>query len=113
MQEYNTIIGNLFNSIDRRVFKKIVEKHNGEYYSKSFTCWEQFVCVFLGQILKNCQSLRDIEDFLLSNQNQWYHLGIRHPIARSTLSYANNTKPWEIYGDFHILRQNMVEVYFF
>ena len=99
MQEYNTIIGNLFNSIDRRVFKKIVEKHNGEYYSKSFTCWEQFVCVFLGQILKNCQSLRDIEDFLLSNQNQWYHLGIRHPIARSTLSYANNTKPWEIYGD--------------
>lgn len=104
MQEYNTIIGNLFNSIDRRVFKRIVDKYKGEYYSKSLTCWEQFVCIFLGQILQNCKSLRDIEDFLLSNQNQWYHLGIKHHIARSTLSYANNTKSWEIYADlFHYL----------
>ncbi len=104
MQEYNTIIGNLFNSIDRRVFKRIVDKHKGEYYSKSLTCWEQFVCIFLGQILHNCKSLRDIEDFLLSNQNQWYHLGIKHHVARSTLSYANNTKSWEIYADlFHYL----------
>ena len=104
MQEYNTIIGNLFKSIDRRVFKRIVDKYRGEYYAKTMSCWEQFVCIFLGQILQNCKSLRDIEDFLLSNQNQWYHLGIKHPIARSTLSYANNTKSWEIYAElFHYL----------
>ena len=108
MQEYNTIIGNLFNSVDRRVFKRIVDKHKGEYYAKSLTCWEQFVCVFLGQILKNCKSLRDIEDFLLANQNQWYHLGIKHHIARSTLSYANNTKSWKIYADLfnHLLSKS-------
>ena len=108
MQEYNTIIGNLFNSIERRVFKRIVEKYKGEYYSKSLTCWEQFVCIFLGQILKNCTSLRDIEDFLLTNQNQWYHLGIKHHIARSTLSYANNTKSWLIYAELfnYLLRKS-------
>ena len=99
MQEYNSIIGNLFNSIERRVFKRIVSKYQGEYYSKTLTCWEQFVAIFLGQILENCKSLRDIEDFLLSNENQWYHLGIKHRIARSTLSYANNTKSWHIYEE--------------
>lgn len=115
MQEYNTIIGNLFNSVDRRVFKRIVNKHQGERYAKSMTCWEQFVAIFLGQILKNCNSLRDIEDFLLTNQNQWYHLGIKHRIARSTLSYANNTKSWLIYSDlfYYLLNKLKIKSTFF
>ena len=78
MQEYNSIIGNLFNSIPRSIFKRITDKYNGNKYFKHFRSWEHFVVIFLGQILKNCNSLRDIEDFLLSNQNQWYHLGIKH-----------------------------------
>ena len=99
MQEYNSIIGNLFNSIKRSIFKRIVDRHQGDRYFKSFRTWEHFVSIFLGQILKNCNSLRDIEDFLLSNQNQWYHLGIKHKITRSTISYANNNRSWEIFFD--------------
>ena len=85
--------------IDRRAFKRFVDIHKGEYCSKSLSCWEQFVAVFLGQILKNCNSLRDIEDFLLCNKNQWHNLGIKNKISRSTLSYANKTKSYKIYED--------------
>ena len=99
MQEYNSIIGNLFNSIKRSIFRRIVDKHQGDRYFKTFRTWEHFVTIFLGQILKNCNSLRDIEDFLLSNQNQWYHLGIKHKISRSTISYANNNRSWKIFFD--------------
>ena len=108
MQEYNTIIGNLLKGIDRRAFKRFVDIHKGEYYSKSLSCWEQFVAVFLGQILKNCNSLRDIEDFLLCNKNQWHNLGIKNKISRSTLSYANKTKSYKIYEDlfYYLLRRN-------
>ena len=115
MQEYNTIIGNLFNSINKRVFKRIVDKYHGDKYFKHFKSWEHFVVIFLGQILKNCNSLRDIEDFLLANQNHWYHLGISNRIARSTISYANNNRDWKIYFDLfkyilsktHKLQQNV------
>ena len=99
MQEYNSIIGNLFNSIKRSIFKRIVDKYQGDRYFKHFRTWEHFVAIFLGQILKNCNSLRDIEDFLLSNQNQWYHIVIKHKISRSTISYANNNRSWEIFFD--------------
>ena len=108
MQEYNSIIGNLFNSIPRSVFKRITDKYNGDKYFKHFRSWEHFVVIFLGQILKNCNSLRDIEDFLLSNQNQWYHLGIKHRIVRSTISHANNKRNWMIFQDLfsYLLAKN-------
>ena len=99
MQEYNTIIGNLFNSIDRRAFKRLTEKHKSDKYFKHFNTWVHFVVIFLGQILKNCNSLRDIEDFLMVNQNEWYHLNIKAQPFRSTISYANNKRDWLVFYD--------------
>ena len=99
MQEYNTIIGNLFNSIDRRAFKRLTEKHKSDKYFKHFNTWVHFVVIFLGQILKNCNSLRDIEDFLMVNQNEWYHLNIKAQPVRSTISYANNKRDWLVFYD--------------
>ena len=99
MQEYNTIIGNLFNSIDRRVFKRLTEKHKSDKYFKHFTTWVHFVVIFIGQILKNCNSLRDIEDFLMANQNEWYHLNIKEQPVRSTIFHANNKRDWLVFYD--------------
>ena len=59
MPEYNTIIGKFLNGVNRRKFKRIVDKYNGDFACKKLSCWEQFVAVFLGQIT-NCSSLRDI-----------------------------------------------------
>ena len=98
MQEYNTIIGKLLSGINRKKFKRIVDKYKGEFAVKKLTCWEQFVSVFLGQITESV-TLREIVDLIKFHSNHQYHLGIRKDVARSTLAKANETRDWRIYRD--------------
>lgn len=53
--------------------------------------------------MKNCNSLRDIEDFLMANQNECYHLNIKGQPVRSTISHANNKRDWLFYDLFNYL----------
>ena len=98
MQEYNTIIGKLLSGINRKKFKRIVDKYKGDFAVKKLTCWEQFVSVFLGQITESV-TLREIVDLIKFHSNHQYHLGIRKDVARSTLAKANETRDWRIYRD--------------
>lgn len=104
MQEYNTIIGKLLAGINRRQFKRSVDKYRGDFAVKKLNCWEQFVSIFLGQITQS-SSLREIVDLIKFHSNQQYHLGIRKDVARSTLAKANETKDWRIYRDvfYHLI----------
>ena len=88
------VLGELF------IFKRIVDKHQGDRYFKSFRTWEHFVSIFLGQILKNCNSLRDIEDFLLSNQN--HVLPPRSPKMNGYVERANETYRYEFWNVYEI-----------
>lgn len=107
MQEYNTIIGKLLNGVNRRLFKRIVDKYNGDFAVKKLSCWEQFVAVFLGQI-SNSKSLREIVDLIKFHSNQQYHLGIKKDVARSTLASANEKRDWRIYRELFF---NLVNKY--
>lgn len=98
MQEYKTIIGKLLSGINRKKFKRIVDKYKGDFAVKKLTCWEQFVSVFLGQITESV-TLREIVDLIKFHSNHQYHLGIRKDVARSTLAKANETRDWRIYRD--------------
>ena len=101
MQEYNTIIGKLLSGINRKKFKRIVDKYKGDFAVKKLNCWEQFVSVFLGQITES-STLREIVDLIKFHSNQQYHLGIRKDVARSTLAKANETRDWRIYRDLFL-----------
>jgi len=46
------------------------------------------------------ESLRDIEVCLRAHAAKLYHLGMRGPVARSNLAYANEHRDWRIYRDF-------------
>ena len=104
MQEYNTIIGKLLAGINRRQFKRSVDKYRGDFAVKKLNCWEQFVSIFLGQITQS-SSLREIVDLIKFHSNQQYHLGIRKDVTRSTLAKANETRDWRIYRDvfYHLI----------
>ena len=104
MQEYNTIIGKLLAGINRRQFKRSVDKYRGDFAVKKLNCWEQFVSIFLGQITQS-SSLREIVDLIKFHSNQQYYLGIRKDVARSTLAKANETRDWRIYRDvfYHLI----------
>lgn len=101
MQEYSTIIGKVLAPVNRRKFKRFVDKYNGDFASKKLSCWEQFVAILLGQIT-NCSSLRDIISFVNFQSSNHYHLGIKKDIARSTLSLANKNRDWQIYRDIFL-----------
>ena len=44
--------------INHKEFTKYVDKYDGNYRVRNFTCWDQFMCMSFGQ-LTNRESLRD------------------------------------------------------
>lgn len=79
-------------------FRRCVQRYSGEYKVKTFSCWNQFLCMAFGQLTYR-QSLADIETCLRSRQEQLYHLGFHGPISHSTLADANHNRDWRIYAD--------------
>ena len=80
-------------------FQKCVERYNGEYKIKSFSCMDQFLCMAFAQLTYR-ESLRDIESCLRSMDSRLYHMGFRAQVSRNTLSNANMQRDWRIWADF-------------
>ena len=81
--------------IPRTDFERIVKETNAEYRSKGLSSWSQFVGMLFCQ-LGRAHSLREIEGGLKSCEGKLAHLGIEAP-ARSSLSYANAHRPWQLF----------------
>jgi hypothetical protein len=79
--------------------RKCINRYQGNYKVKSFSCLDQFLCMAFAQLTYR-ESLRDIEACLRSMQNKLYHMGIRGKISRNTLAHANEKRDWRIYADF-------------
>ncbi len=80
-------------------FRKCVGRYNGNRRIRTFSCWDQFLCMAFAQLTYR-QSLRDIVTCLESMDSKLYHLGIRGNVSRSTLADANESRDWRIYADF-------------
>ena len=81
--------------IPRIDFERIVKETGAEHRSKGLSSWSQFVAMLFCQ-LGRAHSLREIEGGLKSCEGKLAHLGIEAP-ARSSLSYANGHRPWELF----------------
>ena len=81
--------------IPRTDFERMVRETGAEYRSKGLSSWSQFVGMLFCQ-LGRAHSLREIEGGLKSCEGKLAHLGIEAP-ARSSLSYANGHRPWELF----------------
>ncbi len=78
-------------------FRRCVRRYRGEYKVKTFSCWNQFLCMAFGQLTR--ESLREVATCLRSRQRQLYHLGIHAEVSRSVLADANRQRDWRIYHD--------------
>ena len=98
-----TIFAQLMDFLPTHEFGQCVERYQGHYKIKSFTCWDQFLCMAFAQFTYR-ESLRDIQACLRGSQQKLYHMGFRGKVSRNTLAHANQVRDWRIYGDFaHIL----------
>jgi hypothetical protein len=98
MNQGKYVFTQLFDCINRYEFDKSVDRYGGNYRTKRFGCWEQFLVMSFAQ-LSFRESLRDIECCLNSMQAKLYHCGIKSTVARSTLADANENRSWEIYAE--------------
>ena len=94
-----TVFSQLMGFLPTYEFKKCIDRYAGHYKVKSFTCWDQFLCMAFAQLTYR-ESLRDIEACLRAAQSKLYHSGFRSKVSRNTLAHANETRDWRIYADF-------------
>jgi len=94
-----TIFTQLMDFLPVYEFHQWVQRYHGHYKMKSFSCWDQFLCMAFAQLTYR-ESLRDIEACLRSAQQKLYHMGIRGKVSRNTLAHANQVRDWQIYADF-------------
>jgi len=108
-----TIFSQVIDFLPSKKFRQCVNRYNGNHRIRSFTCYNQFLCMAFAQLAYR-ESLRDIECCLRAMREKLYHMGIRGKVSRSTLADANEIRDWRIYSDFaqiliHEARQLYVE----
>jgi hypothetical protein len=93
-----SLFSQILSIVDRRVFASLVDKHASDRGSKGFKSWDQLGSMLFCQ-LAQAKSLREIEGGLKCCEGKLAHLGVGSAPKRSTLSYANEHRPWELYRD--------------
>jgi hypothetical protein len=101
MNQGKTIFSQILDFLSKHKFRQCVDRYNynGNYRVRSFTCFDQFLCMAFAQLTYK-ESLRDIECCLRSMREKLYHMSVRWKLSRSTLAYANEKRDCRIYCDF-------------
>ena len=99
MYKGQTVFSQIMDFLPIKNFRRCVDRYNGNYHVRSFTCFDQFLCMAFAQLTYR-ESLRDIECCLRAMRGKLYHMGVRGKVSRSTIAYANENRDWRIYCDF-------------
>ena len=91
-----SIFAQVLKVFSRGEFERAVREHKAERHARGFTSWGQFVAMLFCQ-LGRAHSLREICGGLACCEGQLQHLGVPVAPKKSTLAYANENRPWELY----------------
>src|SRR5271154_6761326 len=98
-----SIFSQILQLFPRLEFESAVRQHKAERHARGFTSWGQFIALLFCQ-LGHAKSLREICGGLAASEGKLRHLGVPEAPARSTLAYANEHRPWQLYQTvFHQL----------
>ena len=96
MQRFCSIFSQLLQLFPRLEFEQAVRQHQADRHLRGFPCWGQFVAMLFCQ-LGQAHSLREICGGLAATEGKLKHLGLSAAPKRSTLSYANGQRPWQLF----------------
>ena len=108
MNSGQTVFRQLLQFLPRHEFNLCVRRYRGNYRAKSFSTFDQFLCLAYAQMAGR-ESLRDIETCLNSHREKLYHVGFRGAVSRSTLADANERRDWRIFQDFGLVLIRMAQ----
>jgi len=96
MERVCSIFSQILRFIPRAVFEGAVREHQTEKHAKGMTSWSQFIALLFCH-LGGARSLREIVGGLAASEGKLKHLGVERAPTRSTLAYANEHRPWQLY----------------
>lgn len=95
-----TLFSQIIQKLDRLSFNKIVKERQTDKHSKGFNSWTHLVSMLFCQFAKS-QSVRDISNGLRSATGNLNHLGINKAPSKSTISYQNQRRDWELFREYY------------
>jgi hypothetical protein len=96
MNKSSSIFGQILQIFPRIKFEEFVKESQSSRNTKGFSCWDQFVAMLFCQ-LGQAHTLREICGGLATSLGKMVHLGLKKAPNRSTLAYANEHRPWQLY----------------
>jgi hypothetical protein len=106
MNKYSNIFNQILQFLPRVGFERLVQEHEAEKHAKGFRCWDQLVSMLFLQLSKSC-SLTEICQGLATCTGKLVHLGLNKAPGKSTLAYANEHRPWELYQSLFYIMLDM------
>lgn len=98
MNRVCSIFAQMMSFVRRTEFEAVVKEHRAERHARGFECWTQFIAMMFCH-LGRAQSLAEITCGLAASEGKLRHLGVTAPPKKSTLAYANEHRPWQVYRD--------------
>src|SRR5437660_7523278 len=91
-----SIFSQILQLFSRAEFQAAVHQHKAERHARGLTCWGQFIAMLFCH-LGRAHSLSEITQGPAASEGKLKHLGLSEAPAKSTLAYANQHRPWELY----------------
>lgn len=95
-----TLFAQIISKLDSTKFKKIVAKHQSDKHNKGYDSRTHLVSMLFCHFAKS-QSVRDISNGLRSATGNLNHLGVSKAPSKSTISYQNKHRSYEIFKDYY------------
>ena len=95
-----SLFSQIISKLDRNIFSKIVKEKNTDKHQKGFSSWTHLVSMLFCQFAKS-QSVRDISNGLRSATGNLNHLGINRAPSKSSISYQNKHRDWELFREYY------------
>jgi len=97
MNQGKILFSQILECLHGQQFHRCVNRYPMARVSKSFSAWDQFLCMCFAQMTFR-ESLRDIEA-CLADRPQLYFMGIRGNVTRTNLAYAGEHRDWRVFAD--------------
>jgi len=97
-----SLFSQIVSKLDRQSFSKIVAARKTDKHCKGYNSWTHLVSMLFCQFAKS-QSVRDISNGLRSATGNLNHLGINKAPSKSSISYQNKHRNWELFKEYYFV----------
>lgn len=95
-----TLFSQIICRLNRFSFTRLVKEKESDKHQKGYNSWTHLVAMLFCQFAKS-QSVRDISNGLRSATGNLNHLGVDKAPSKSSISYQNKNRNWELFRDYY------------